>query len=1019
MHVLRSLAVPAAATALAAAVLCAPAPLHAQYFGRNKVQYTAFKFDVLRSPHFDVYYYGEEREAAEQAIRIAERWYTRYTKLFSHDLHGRQPIILYASHPDFEQTNAISGELGEGTGGVTEAMKRRVVLPAGSSLQETNHVIGHELVHAYQYDITGEGLGMGQMPGAARLPLWFIEGMAEYMSLGSIDPNTAMWLRDAAQRKKLPSWRQLWDPRYFPYRWGQAFWAFIAGRYGDAMVGEILQRAGRSGDPQLAIQQVTAMRVDSLVKLWHSEIDSAYLPLEQQTHPPQVYGKLLIGREHSPGLNVAPALSPDGNSLVFYSSRSLFSIDLYLADAHTGHIKQRLIESSLDPHYQSLEFINSAGAWDAAGKRIAFGAVSNGAAILTVYNVEKSRKEREIRLDDVGEIFNPTWSPDGRYIAFAALTGGFTDLYRYDLEQKQLERLTGDPYADIEPAWSPDGREIAFVTDEFTTKLDTLVPGAYELAIMDASTGAIRRVPTFPQATKSVNPQWSPDGNALYFVADPNGIDNVYRIDLPTGHITQVTNVFTGVSGITDVSPAISIASRSGRMVFGVYEQSGYNLYAVDSEEVLLGTDVTGPLAAVSPAVLPPQDRISAELLTALKDQETGLPTDSGYVERGYSPRLSIDFVSQPSLAVGADRFGTYVGGGVALFWSDMLGNRNLVTAVQINGGFQDFSGLVAYQNTSHRWNWGVAAQQVPYYSSTYGATIDPGGGITGPAYTETISLYRQTNRMFDLLAQYPINAAERFEFAAGVNNMSFSQQVETRSFDLNSGYILYDSLTELPGQPSITLATSSAAFVYDNSLFGATSPILGSRYRLEVDPATGSINWVGYLVDFRRYYMPLKPFTFAIRGMSYGRFGSGAEDPRVTPLYLGYAALVRGYDYGSFNANECLATSCPVFDRLFGSRLLVGNAELRFPLLGVLGLGSGYFGAFPIEAAFFFDGGMAYCGGGSPLFCIGDNQPVYSTGATLRLNLFGYAVGEIDFVKPFQRPDKGWYFEFSLTPGY
>ena len=98
---------------------------------------------------------------------------------------------------------------------------------------------------------------------------------------------------------------------------------------------------------------------------------------------------------------------------------------------------------------------------------------------------------------------------------------------------------------------------------------------------------------------------------------------------------------------------------------------------------------------------------------------------------------------------------------------------------------------------------------------------------------------------------------------------------------------------------------------------------------------------------------------------------------------------------------------------------MFVGNLGLRFPLLGVLGIGNGYYGAFPIEAALFADAGLADCTGNNVNFCVGDNHAVYSTGVALRINLLGYAVGEIDLVKPYQRPDKGWYVELSLTPGF
>ena len=129
----------------------------AQYFGRNKVQYENFHFQVLATEHFDIHYYDEERPMAEEVARMAERWYQRLATAMGEDLHGRQPLILYASHPDFEQTNAIPGELDESTGGVTESYKRRIVLPLGASLAEVDHVVGHELTHAFQYDLRRRG----------------------------------------------------------------------------------------------------------------------------------------------------------------------------------------------------------------------------------------------------------------------------------------------------------------------------------------------------------------------------------------------------------------------------------------------------------------------------------------------------------------------------------------------------------------------------------------------------------------------------------------------------------------------------------------------------------------------------------------------------------------------------------------------------------------------------------------------------------------------------------------------
>src|SRR6188508_657748 len=230
---------------LAIVLVCLPSTVGAQYFGRNKVQYRTFDFQVLRTEHFDLYYYPEEAEAASIVARMAERWNDRLSRFFSHDLRGRQPLILYAAGAHFRQTNAVEGLIGEATGGVTEALKRRVVLPMSGSLADTNHVLGHELVHAFQFDMTGADPreNMGHAAGILAFPLWFVEGMAEYLSLGPVDAQTSMWLRDAALREKLPHIKDLDNPKYFPYRWGHAFWAYIGAKYGDRAVASLLRSA--------------------------------------------------------------------------------------------------------------------------------------------------------------------------------------------------------------------------------------------------------------------------------------------------------------------------------------------------------------------------------------------------------------------------------------------------------------------------------------------------------------------------------------------------------------------------------------------------------------------------------------------------------------------------------------------------------------------------------------------------------------------------------------------------------
>ncbi len=1025
----------------------------AQYFGRNKVQWEQFDFKVLQTEHFDIYYYDQEADVVHDVGRMSERWYARLSRVFNHSFK-KKPIVLYANAADFHQTTTTGGTIGEGTGGFTDSFMNRVVLPLTGDYAQNDHVLGHEMVHVFQYDIAASANQQRRRFALEQMPLWLVEGMAEYFSKGRVDPLTSMWIRDATLNDRMPDLRDLSrDPRYFPYRYGQALMAYIGARFGDEAVVRYFLASGSVGVEE-GVERSLGISHKQLFADWAESSRELYTPITNART--MDLGNPLIGRKPEPPpppvaegeqrkkrprrrgsseLNVGPALSPDGRYIAFLSARELFSIDLFLADAKTGKVIRRLVSSERDSHIESLRFIESAGSWSPDGRRLAFITFAKGDNYLSFVDVE-SRAIEHRKVPGLESINNVAWSPDGKTIALSGQTTGVSDLFLYNIETNEVRRLTSDKYADLQPAWSPDGKTIAFVTDRGAgTVVEQLLFTDQRLATIDVATGQIRLIDAF-RGTLHINPQFAPDGNSIYFIANPEGIPDIYRITLADGQLSRVTAVDTGIAGITDMSPALAVAQRSGDIAFSLFEDDNYNIYSLAANSQ--GTAVAAPPApaegtAQRAALLPPLRGTGSEITGYLMRPEEGLPSASTqFSERPYSSDLHLAYLGPPTLGVGINEFGFGAGGSVTAFFSDILGRQNVGFTFQGGGGSgtqslaEQLGGELLYINQTSRLNWGADLVHVPYvYASAgyfFGDYTDDDGNFFPNAEFYVQDREVQTTTDLSGLAQYPFSQTRRIEASAGVQRFAYKRERETWVIIGNS---IIDRFTEeFPGGFSVNLAKASTAFVGDSSTYGFISPIAGTRYRYEIEALRGDLNFQTALADWRKYYFA-RPVTFALRALHYGRYGSGADDTRLSPLYLGQGSIMRGYDPYSINVGECgpsATSNCPVFDRLVGTRIGLVSAEVRAPLLGTREFGLIDAPFVPTEIFAFADAGAAWSQGQKVKFKFetdtAERVPVFSVGAGLRI-LLSYIPIEIYAAKPFQRPDESVVYGFNIIPGW
>jgi Tol biopolymer transport system component len=835
-----------------------------------------------------------------------------------------------------------------------------------------------------------------------------------------------MWLRDAAERDNLPTIKQLTnDARFFPYRYGQALWAYVGGRWGDRAVVDVYRTSLRIGFEE-GIRRVLGISTDSLSKDWIAATRRAYLPvLEGRTRPNGAGEPILQQGRKSGDMALAPTVSPDGQLVAFYARRSLFEIELFVADASTGRVIKKLAGPTSDSHFDAISFINASGAWSPDSRKFAFVAQAEGNHEIAILDVKSADIERRVRVPGVGSVTHIAWSPNGRTIAFSGMAGGISDLYLLDLAAGTVRQLTNDRNADIQPAWSPDGKTIAFATDRGpTTYYTILVFSPLQLATIDVAPGQVSVFSPFTSG-KHINPQYSPDGKSLFFIADQDGFSDIYRLELATGAVSRVTRLSTGVSGITAISPALTVAPTTGRMLFSVFQDQGYAVYALDSSRTR-GEPVVAGTAVANAGVLPPGDTPGRATVTNyLRDPVTGLASGEDFTYAPYRSTFSLDAVGQPSVGVSAGGpFGTGVAGGVSFLFGDQLSDRQIGLGVQANGTVQDIGAQLIYQNLKHRWNYGASVQHIPYLTG-FLSYQNVGGGF----FQQNLYLQRIFIDEAGFSTAYPFSSTKRIEFSLSATRLGFSTQIQQLILD-GAGNVYDQRLVDTASRPPIYYGQASLALVGDRSYSAFTGPIQGSRYRFEVTPTAGTLNFTTALADYRTYLF-LRPITFAFRGLHYGRYGKSADDSTTLyPLFLGEESLMRGYSVGSFDQAECGAQSggtiytCPSFDRLLGSKLAVANFEIRIPLFGVPEYGLFNVPFLPLTLAPFVDAGVAWTGATRPSFGASSSDaqyrtPVVSTGLSARFNVLGYAILEAYYAHPFQRAGKGWVWGFQLVPGW
>ena len=265
--------------------------------------------------------------------------------------------MLYGSQAEFAQTNVVSGLLPDSVGGVTESSRRRITMPFAPTMAETNRVLGHEIVHAFQFDIARRhGGDTGQ-------PLWFIEGMAEYLSRGSLDRESSLWLRDAVLSDRVPRKQGAAARELSPYLYGHAFWAYLGGRFGDDVVEKALKPGKKQRRLKDRMRYATGEDLDALYRGWRVDARTG-------VRQPGRRRRTDASRGAASTCSSGRRSVPTARRRCSFPSAIVCRSICFSPTSKTGRVIRKLATTAASAKFDSLQPLRSAGAWSPDGRLV-------------------------------------------------------------------------------------------------------------------------------------------------------------------------------------------------------------------------------------------------------------------------------------------------------------------------------------------------------------------------------------------------------------------------------------------------------------------------------------------------------------------------------------------------------------------------------------------------------------------------------------------------------------------------
>jgi len=938
-------------------------------FGKNKVQYEKFNWKYIQSENFDIYYNEGSKYLAIFAAFSAEQGLREYQKNLNFNITKRIPIIIYNTHNEFQQTNVISSFMPEGVGGVTELFKNRIVIPFQGNYAVFDHVIKHELGHGVLNDMFYGGTFQSAIASGSNfaIPLWMNEGYVEWMSIGGMNTETDMFMRDLIVSEQLPSLDRL--DGYLAYRGGQTFYWYIEDKYGKEKVGDLLNRLKLYRNVELAFENTFQMSFKEFSEKWERDLKKYFLPDLSKFDNPKDYAIQLTNHQEDRSFyNSSPAISPDGKRMAYISAVG-GTFGIFIKNIDEKGPGRRIISSFRRQDFEDLNMISPGISWNPKGDKLAISAKSGSEDAIFIVNPENGDYERlKFGLKSISSV---EWSPDGNKLAFIGTDIERSDIFIYEFSNKTLTNITNDIFSDIHPSWGNDSETIYFISDRDNNEINQKNKNNFKMWKQNVYKTDIYKLNiksleferiTFDPENKKTSLALSNDNKSLLYVSDKNGIGNIYVMDLETKNTRPITNSLTGIT-------QISLSKDASKLLFTTQANAGYDIYMLrfplernlKIDELPLTNFKLKELEKnniVESLKKLPEEKLDREQLIGYgnldidfsnqKIVQPNIDINRNTTDIAKNVELDVNKEFQefdykisfsPDIILGNPGYSTYYGfqGITQMLFSDVMGDHQIYVQANLLIDLKNSQFFVAYNYLPNIIDYQFSA----YHTSAFILGYDN-------------YYYRFRNFGAGVLSSYPFSLFDRFELGAQFmyltkENIDIPQAQSTEKY----------------------LVVPNARYVFDNTLWRFYGPFDGTRYYVGVSGSPkfseSSAGFATFSADFRQYFGLGDYFSLALRVAGAGSFGPdpqnfflGGTDNWINRRFNnGRLPLEDPVDF-AFMTFEMPLRGWAVSD-VRGDKFFIGNFEFRFPLLTALVAGPLPILIQGINGAIFFDIGGAW----------------------------------------------------------